>query len=138
MNNIRTSVSITVAVALIAVTSEVFAATPARSVHSNDARALVIRYFDALEQGRFRAACSLLGRDLLIESHGSGCPVFLRLGMPSRLEWELVATRPVKDGVGVLLRLGQDELDHVRMRTWLAVIRLEEGTLKLVETRLLR
>jgi len=34
--------------------------------------------------------------------------------------------------------LGQNELDHVRMRTWLAIVRRENGAPRIVETRLLR
>jgi hypothetical protein len=37
---------------------------------------------------------------------------------------------------GIVLRPGQNELDHVRMRTCLAVLWLERGLAKIVETRL--
>jgi hypothetical protein len=130
--------TLAVALALMAVSTQALAAAPARSVQASEARALVNRYFDALESGRYRTACSLLGHDLHAESGGAICPTFLEHGMPSRLTWQLLGTRRVPGGVGVLLHLGQDELDHVRMRTWLAIVRLERGSPRIVETRLLR
>jgi hypothetical protein len=113
------------------------AAAPAQTLTVTSARRTVIAYFRALETGRFQKACWLLGNELLAESGGPTCPEFLRNGMPDPLRWRILGSRPLGRGVGIVLRLGQNELDHVRMRTWLAVVRLEWRSLRIVETRLL-
>jgi len=123
---------------LLGLGSDALAGRHLRSVGTGEARALVTRYFTALETGRFRAACSLLGHELRSQSGGPSCPAFLRLGMPDPLVWELLGARPSGDGVAIRLRLGQNELDHVRIRTWLAIVGLEKGAPRIVETRLLR
>ena len=123
--------------AVAVIPSASLAATPARTVQSTDARKLVTRYFDALDSGRFKAACSLLGDELRGESGGSNCESFLAFGMPDPLVWKILGSVPARGGFGVRLRLGQNELDRVRMRTWLAIVRLEAGAPKIVETRLL-
>jgi len=102
------------------------------------ARAVVVRYFHALESGRYRKACPLLGSALHEESGGAACPSSLESGMPDPLLWEILGRRATPDGTGIVVRLGQNELDHVRMRTWLAIVRLEHSAPRIVETRLLR
>lgn len=101
-------------------------------------RALVVRYFEALDAHRFASACAMLGAELRADSGGDSCPTFLRTGMPDPLRYRIERTRVVRGGVDVVVRLGQNELDHVRMRTWLAIVRVEDRTPRIVATRLLR
>lgn len=138
MNRYSTLICLTVALVATSVTvREAPAAPTARGVLSTQAaRALVVRYFHALESNRFREACSLLGSSLRLESGGTACPSFLKRGMPDPLRWRIFDSRQLAYGIGVRLELGQNELDHVRMRTWLAIVRLETGGPRIVETRL--
>ncbi len=124
-------------VAAVALVTPAFAAAPSQTLTVPSARRTVIAYFHALEAGRFQQACWLLGNELLAESGGRRCPEFLRNGMPDPLRWRILGSRPLRRGVGIVVRLGQNELDHVRMRTWLAVVRLEWRSLRIVETQLL-
>ena len=137
MNTTFVSVRLVLAFVVIGLTSDALAALPARSVATTEARTVITRYFTALETGHFRTACGLLGRELRAQSGGPSCPSFLRFGMPDPLVWKVLGSRPSGDGVGIRLRVSQNELDHVRMRTWLAIVRLEEGVPRIVETRLL-
>jgi hypothetical protein len=113
------------------------AAAPAQTLTVPSARRTVIAYFHALEAGRFQKACWLLGNEFLAESGGWKCPGLLRNGMPDPLRWRILGSRLLRRGVGIVVQLGQNELDHVRMRTWLAVVKLEWRSLRIVETRLL-
>lgn len=130
---------VVVLAATSAITRDASAAPSAHGALSTEAaRALVTRYFRALESNHFGEACLLLGDTLRAESGGAACSSFMRMGKPDPLRWRIIGSRKFGDGVGVRLRLGQSELDHVRMRTWLAIVRLEDGRSKIVETRLLR
>ena len=141
MNKHSTLVSIVFVLALAlasTMTGHAFGKEPARTVSPASARVLVVEYFQAVEAHRFRRACSLLGAALRAETGGAGCPSYLRRGLTGPLSWRVFGSQSAREGVGVRVRLGQNELDHVRMRTWLAIVRLEGGSLKIVETRLLR
>jgi len=128
------TVAVAVAVAFAAAAN---AAAPSETLSVSSARSTVTAYFHALEQRRFQKACWLLGNELLAESGGANCPRFLRFGMPDPLVWHILGSRPKARSVGIVVRLGQNELDHVRMRTWLAVVRVEGGVPRIVATRLL-
>jgi hypothetical protein len=138
MNRHTAFVGLLVATLAIAVSSTAHAASPVADARTaSSARAVVVRFFEAVESHRFREACSLLGARLLAETRGPQCPDLIRLGTPDPPRWKVLGTRVRRAGVGVLLRLGQNELDHVRMRTWLAIVAPERGQLRIVETRLL-
>lgn len=127
-----------VAALVFAVSSTAAAAPPVPDARAaSSARGLVVRFFQAIESHRFEEACSLLGARLLAETRGPHCPDLIRLGTPHPLRWKVLDTRATRAGVEVLLRLGQNELDHVRMRTWLAIVRPEGGRLRIVDTRLI-
>lgn len=93
---------------------------------------LITRYFDALNRGNPAAACSLLGSKLLVETGGYGCPKVLALsrGTP----FEIVSARTDRTTILVRVRVGLYELDHWRFLTWIAVVAMEHGTLKICDT----
>jgi hypothetical protein len=136
MNTYRALITAMLAAAALGSTTAQ-AAAPLGSSSAAVARTTVAEFFAALESHRYRKACGLLGSALLVETGGANCPSFLRFGTPEPLRWTIVRARPAGAGVGIVVRLGQNELEHVRMRTWLAIVRYEHGSPKIVETRLL-
>ena len=138
MNKHRITLVAALASAAVALTAHATAAPAAQPRAAAAAQAVVTDFFEAVEARRYAEACSYFGQDLLYESGGPRCAAFLRSGVTAPLRWKIVGRQPVPDGMGVVVRLAQNELDHVRMRTWLAVVRLEHGSPKIVQTRLLR
>lgn len=96
---------------------------------------LVISYFRAINDGRYRTACSMLGARLRLETGGRDCPRCLAFA--GRQRFGIVNARLVVGGVGVVVALDLPELDHVRVLHWLAVVGRENARLKLLETRLI-
>lgn len=112
-------------------------AHPTAKMTPASARATVTAFFRALESGRFGRACALLGTDLLAETGGPRCPAILRFGTPDPLRWRIEGVQATPGGIGVRVRLSQNDLHRVRMLTWLAVVTDQHGSEKIVETRLL-
>jgi hypothetical protein len=93
---------------------------------------LIVDYFSALNAGRDRKACSLLGVTLRLETGGPSCPKMLAL--TGRTRFEIVGARTAQTGVDVLVNVGIRELDHVRMLGWIAVVGREAGRLRILDT----
>ncbi len=96
---------------------------------------LVISYFRAINTGRYRTACSMLGAQLRLETGGRDCPRLL--ASAGRQRFGILNARHIVGGVGVIVALDLPELDHVRVLHWLTVIGRETGRLKLLDTRLI-
>jgi hypothetical protein len=94
---------------------------------------LIVDYFGALNAGRDRKACSLLGERLRLETGGSSCPRVL--AMSRGTPFEIVGARTVRSGVQVLVRVGLHELDHWRMLAWFASVGREAGRLRILDTQ---
>jgi hypothetical protein len=94
---------------------------------------LVIFYFRAINAGRYGHACALLGEKLRLETGGTDCPRVLAFAGQQRFGI-LDAWRSGAE-VGVVVALDLPELDHVRVLHWLALVGVEGGTLKILETR---
>jgi hypothetical protein len=95
---------------------------------------LIVDYFAALNAGRDRTACALLGERLQSETGGSNCPY--ELSMSRGTPFRIVGARTTSSGVEVLVNVGLHELDHWRMLTWAASIGQEAGNLRILDTRL--
>jgi hypothetical protein len=94
---------------------------------------LILDYFGALNAGRGRKACSLLGERLQLESGGPSCPTVL--AMSRGTPFAIVDARTTPSGVQVLLTVGLHELDHWRMLDWIALIGPEAGHLRILDTQ---
>ena len=105
-------------------------------VNRREACHVVERFFRAMNARRFGVACSLLGSELRGVTYGYTCTKFLRLGMPTPMPWGILGVRRTGANVSVLVTLGQSELDHIRMRRHLAVIGMESGRLRILDTKL--
>jgi hypothetical protein len=97
---------------------------------------VIERFFRAMNSRRFTVACSLLGTELRSVTYGYACPEFLRVGMPEPMPWGILDARRIGARVAVLVTLGQSELDHIRMRRHRAVVGVEHGALRILETKL--
>ena len=97
---------------------------------------VVTSFFRAVNAGRFEAACMLFGERLQSENYGLGCPAFLRAGAPEAVPWGIIRAASVHGRVNVLVTLGQSELDHFRMRRYLAFVGAEGGRLRILDTKL--
>jgi len=86
-----------------------------------------LEYFAALNAGRTRTACSLLGYKLRQETGATACPSVLALsrGTP----FQIVGARAVPSGVVVFVKVGLHEFDHYRMLGWAALVGREAGQL---------
>jgi hypothetical protein len=106
------------------------------SPRSSEACAVVRRFFQHAERGRFAASCALLGEGLRQESGGTRCASAMAwayfAGMRS---WAVVGARSSELSVGVLVRLAMPELGRTRTLTWLASVANERGAPRIVSTR---
>ena len=105
----------------------------ARDAASTTACDLVIAYFQAINRSRYRTACAMLGKQLRFETGGPGCPHILASG--GRQRFAIVGARRIATRVAPIVALDLPEFDHVRVLHWLAVVGLEGGRLKILETR---
>jgi hypothetical protein len=95
----------------------------------------VVSYFRAINAGRYRTACGMLGARLRLETGGRDCPRVLAFA--GRQRFGILNARHIVGRVGGVVALDLPELDHVRVLPWLALIGREHGSLKLLETRLI-
>lgn len=93
---------------------------------------LVVRYFDEVNAGQERQACSLLGVTLRQQSGGPDCPRLLAMsrGAPSTI----LSARTARSRVDLVVRVGLRELDHYRMLRWSTLVGYEAGRLKILAT----
>jgi hypothetical protein len=95
---------------------------------------LIVSYFSALNAGRSKKACSLLGSYLWLETGGPNCPY--ELAMARGTPFAIVGARTTPSGVTVFVKVGIHELDHYRMLNWIAIVGGETGQLRILDTRL--
>lgn len=129
-----------VAVPVLRITPEasagpVLRTAPAPRVSRDAARRMVRSFFVDVNSGRFAAACSVLGEELLNETGGADCPRFLAVGASQPRRFVILGTRRVRSLVAVDVILDHPELDHVRRLRWIASVGFEAGELKILETR---
>lgn len=93
---------------------------------------LVAGYFDDVNAGQERKACSLLGATLRQQSGGPDCPRLLAMarGTPAAI----LSARAARSRVDLVVRVGLRELDHYRMLRWFTLVGYEAGRLKILAT----
>ena len=147
MTTSRTHILVTLAASLVVAVSVTaspaggarpaskLAPTCLRTEGRTSACQLIADYFGAVNAGRSRKACLLLGQQLRIETGGPNCPNVL--AMSRGTPFEIVGARAVPPGVAVLVKVGLHELDHYRMLSWVAFVGREGGQLRILDTQLM-
>jgi hypothetical protein len=110
---------------------------PCRSSEAGLAACRVVdRFFGDASRGRFAASCALLGARLRFESGGPSCPRKLASAyfVGSRT-WAVLGVRRSEANVGVVVRMELPELDRARRLLWLATVGLENGSRRILATR---
>jgi hypothetical protein len=93
---------------------------------------LVNDFFRSVNTRKYKRACSLLGAALVWQMGGPDCPALLAANGARR--YAIRDARSLRSGTGVLVSVWFPELDHFRELRWLAVVALEAGKPRLVET----
>ena len=96
---------------------------------------LVGRFFRAVNSREFGAACALLGRRLRSDWQGVSCEASLDGLIFTPRPWAILGARIAKNGVSVLLSVGQPELERFWMRKHRVYVAREEGRLRILQTR---
>ena len=95
---------------------------------------VVGRFFRDVNSGRFGAACALLGSELRAETGGTQCRRYLAVAIPEPVRWGILGASVESERVSVLVRLARPELDHTRVVRYSAVIGHEGKGLRILQT----